>query len=301
MPTIAPIHTIALSGRYSVRGMEGEMIDALLSIAQWLRDNNYTVLIDKEAHQYLHNCPYAQVNLVDVPSICQLVIVVGGDGTMLGVARQLAGSKIPLVGINSGRVGFITDIGLSQWQQALEAILSGHYASEHRTLIAGSVWRDQQCVHSAQALNDIVLLRSAGAGMVDLHVEVDGHFMVEERGDGLIVATPTGSTAYSLSLGGPIMHPNLPGLVLTAIAPHALSNRPIIVPDTAEISIRIKSDDALSISFDMQIYNDLEHDDLVRIQRAPAAIIFWHPHNWNYYETLRQKLHWHLPPKRGNG
>ena len=225
-----------------------------------------------------------------------LAIVLGGDGTMLGIARQLAPYQVPLIGINQGRLGFMTDIPIEQMHTALSQMLAGHHQLEHRTLLEGKVIRDGREISSGLAFNDIVVARGAGAGMVELKVTVDDHFMYNQRSDGLIVSTPTGSTAYALSAGGPLLHPNVAGIVFVPIAPHALSNRPIVVPDSSKIIIEISAVREASVNFDMQSFDKLTVGDQIHIKRSSHEIGFLHPQNWNYYHTLREKMHWNEYP-----
>jgi len=223
-------------------------------------------------------------------------VVMGGDGTMLGIARQLAKYDIPLIGINLGRLGFITDIPVERMLPALGEILQGKATAEKRSLLEGRVMRDGQMMFCGVAVNDVVVARGSGAGMAELRVTVDGQFMYNQRSDGLIVSTPTGSTAYALSAGGPLLHPKVRGIVLVPIAPHALSNRPIAVPDTSEIVVEIVSGRDISVNFDMQTFASLQHGDEIVISRSPNTITFLHPEGWSYYHTLRAKLHWHEYP-----
>jgi NAD+ kinase len=218
--------------------------------------------------------------------------VVGGDGTMLGIGRQLARHGVPLIGINQGRLGFITDIPLDKYRTVLPPMLAGQYEEDHRTLIHAQVVRDGASVFEALAMNDVVVNRGATSGMVELRVEVDGHFVANQRADGLIVATPTGSTAYALSAGGPLLHPSTPGWVLVPIAPHTLSNRPIVLPDNVEITIELVSGRGASANFDMQSLASLLHGDRITVRRSEYAVRFLHPKGWTYFDTLRKKLHW---------
>jgi NAD+ kinase len=223
---------------------------------------------------------------------CDLCLVVGGDGTMLGIGRKLAQYGVPLIGINQGRLGFITDIRLDQYQTVLPPMLAGQYEEDHRSLMQARVMRDGHCVFSAQAMNDVVVNRGATSGMVELRVEVDGRFVANQRADGLIVATPTGSTAYSLSAGGPLLHPSLPGWVLVPIAPHTLSNRPIVLANAAEVAIEIVAGRDASANFDMQSLASLMHGDRIVVTRSDHHVRFLHPKGWSYFDTLREKMHW---------
>jgi len=223
---------------------------------------------------------------------CDLCVVVGGDGTMLGIGRQLARWGTPLIGINQGRLGFITDIPLGEYHQVLPDMLAGAFEEDHRPLLLGRVLRDGQCVFEAFAMNDVVVNRGAASGMVELSVEVDGHFIANYRADGIIVATPTGSTAYSLSAGGPLLHPQLPGWSLVPISPHTLSNRPIVLADPGQITIEIVGGRDANASFDMQLLTSLHHGDRIVVRRSEHRVRFLHPKGWSYFDTLREKLHW---------
>jgi NAD+ kinase len=223
-------------------------------------------------------------------------IAMGGDGTMLGLARGLAPYDVPLIGINQGRLGFMTDIPLDGMLPALEQMLAGRYQTETRTMLEGRVVRDGQDMHVGRAFNDVVVSRGAGAGMAELRVDVDGKFMYNQRSDGLIISTPTGSTAYALSAGGPLLHPSLGGIVMVPIAPHALSNRPIVLPDSSEIVVEIMRGRDITVNFDMQTFASLQAHDRIIIRRSPHTVTFLHPESWSYYHTLREKLHWNEYP-----
>ena len=224
---------------------------------------------------------------------CDIAVVVGGDGTMLGFAREMSRHQVPLVGINAGRLGFITDIPLDRYKESLAPIVAGDYEEEHRSMLEGGVWRDGECIFEGLSLNDVVVSRGATAGMVELRVDVDDDFVANLRADGLIVATPTGSTAYALSAGGPIMHPSIGGWVVVPIASHTLSNRPIVLPDAGEVRIGIVSGKDVSANFDMHNLASLLHGDQIRVRRSQRQVRFLHPRGWSYYATLRRKLRWY--------
>jgi NAD+ kinase len=221
-----------------------------------------------------------------------LAVAVGGDGTMLAAARQLATLNVPVIGINQGRLGFITDIALNNFEHTLAPMLQGSFVTEQRHLLHGEVIRAGQSVFSAIAMNDVVVNRGATEGMVEISISVDGKFVAKQRADGLIVATPTGSTAYALSAGGSLLHPSLAGWILVPIAPHNLSNRPIVLPDSGEIVIEVLSDRDASVNFDMQSLANLQPGDRIVVKRAQHAAQFLHPVGWNYFDSLRHKLHW---------
>ncbi|HZY19941.1 MAG TPA: NAD kinase [Ramlibacter sp.] len=265
---------------------------ALEDIAQFLAGEGCDVAIE---HDTATTSGITGYPVLDVPGIgakCDLGLVVGGDGTMLGIGRQLARFGVPLIGINQGRLGFITDIPLDRYRQVLSPMLRGEHEEDRRSLIDSCVMRDGECVFKALAMNDVVVNRGATSGMVELRVEVDGHFVANQRADGLIVATPTGSTAYSLSAGGPLLHPANPTWVLVPIAPHTLSNRPIVLPDSGEIAIELVAGRDASANFDMQSLASLLHGDRILVRRSEHQARFLHPRGWTYYDTLRKKLHW---------
>ena len=279
---------VAIIGKYQAPGAR----KAVDEIAHFLHDEGCDVSLEEET---AHNTGLTQYNALNVAAVgaqCQLALVVGGDGTMLGIGRQLARYGVPLVGINQGRLGFITDIPFDSFRDKLSHILRGQYEEDARALMAASVWRDGRCVFEATALNDVVVNRGGVASMIELRVEVDGHFVANQRADGLIIASPTGSTAYALSAGGPMMHPAIGGWVIVPIAPHTLSNRPVVLPSHSEIAVEIVSGKDASANFDMQSLTSLMHGDRIVVRRSPHALRLLHPVGWSYFDTLRKKLHW---------
>jgi NAD+ kinase len=260
-------------------------------LAQYLHTEGCEVVFERETAANAGLQGYAALDVNEIGRDCDLAIVVGGDGTMLGFGRKLAPHGVPLIGINQGRLGFITDIPLDQMQEVLRPMLRGQYEVDDRSLMHGKVWRDGHCVFDALAMNDVVVNRGSTAGMVELRVEVDGHFVARQRADGLIIATPTGSTAYALSAGGPLLYPNLPSWVMVPIAPHTLSNRPLVLADSGEIGIELMSGDA-SANFDMQSLASLLVGDRITVRRSAHHARFLHPVGWSYFDTLRKKLHW---------
>ena len=286
------LKTIALVVRPNTAGIE----QPVQQLVDFLQHSGYRVVFEAGTAEHLALPGIEAMSAADVGATAQCVIVLGGDGTMLGIARQLAPYDVPLVGINLGRLGFMTDIPVERMIPALDAILSGKARSEKRTMLEGCVKRDGETIHCGQAVNDVVVARGAGAGMIELKVTVDGKFMYNQRSDGLIISTPTGSTAYALSAGGPLLHPTLGGIALVPIAPHALSNRPIVVPDTSTITVEIVAGRDTSVNFDMQTFASLMHGDQIIIARSPHYMTFLHPEGWTYYDTLREKLHWNEYP-----
>jgi len=286
---------VALIGKYHAnvsRGQSSQLRGVLEDLTHYLGGLGCEVSIELETAS---NAGLTGHPVLDVPGIgqhCDLGLVVGGDGTMLGIARQLARFDVPLIGINQGRLGFITDLPLDDFRARLAPMLLGEHEEDSRSLMHARVMRDGHCVFDALAMNDVVVSRGAVSGMVELRVEVDGHFVANQRADGMIIATPTGATAYSLSAGGPLLHPSIPGWVLVPIAPHTLSNRPIVLSDQTEVAIEIVAGRDASANFDMQSLTSLLHGDRITVRRSVHRVRFLHPRGWSYFDTLRRKLHW---------
>jgi NAD+ kinase len=278
----------ALVGKYQAQGIRG----VLEEIAHFLVRQGLEVSLEEQTAQNTGMLDYGALSPAQVGAECDIAFVVGGDGTMLGIARQLARHGTPLVGINQGRLGFMTDVPVSQFAQILAPMIAGDYEEERRTMLEGDVWRDGHSIFDGFAMNDVVVSRGAAASMVELKIDIGDEFVANLRSDGLIIASPTGSTAYSLSAGGPILHPGIAGWVLVPIAPHDLSNRPIVLPDTGEVSIEIVAGREASVSFDMQSLASLMHGDRIGVRRSAHQVRFLHPRGWSYYATLRRKLHW---------
>ena len=284
--------TIALVVRQNTDGIA----ESVTRIVDFLQSAGHTVVFESDTAAHLDFPGVRTLSAPEIGAVADAAIVMGGDGTMLGLARQLAPYDVPLIGINQGRLGFMTDIPLERMLPVLAEILGGKFKAERRTLLEGSVLRDGATIHVGLAVNDVVVARGAGAGMAELKVHVDDHFMYNQRSDGLIISTPTGSTAYALSAGGPLLHPSLGGIVLVPIAPHALSNRPIVLPDSSRIEIEIVRGRDISVNFDMQTFASLLQQDRIVITRSAHTITFLHPQDWSYYHTLREKLHWNEYP-----
>ena len=286
---------VALIGKYQAvaTGAAGASSrQALEDIAHFLSAQGCEVAFETDTAANMSITGYPVLDVPTIGAQCDLGLVVGGDGTMLGIGRQLARFGVPLIGINQGRLGFITDIPYEGFQKTLGPMLRGEHEEDHRSLMHAKVMRDGRCVFDALAMNDVVVNRGATSGMVELRVEVDGHFVANQRCDGLIIATPTGSTAYALSAGGPLLHPSIPGWVLVPIAPHTLSNRPIVLANASEIAIEVVAGRDASANFDMQSLASLLHGDRISVTRSQHHVRFLHPRGWTYFDTLRQKLHW---------
>ena len=283
-----PFRHVALFGKYQAQGVR----PILEEIAQFLVRCGAEVSVDEDTATNSGWMDFGALSMDELAKVCDLAVVVGGDGTMLGIGRELARHNIPLIGINQGRLGFITDIPATDWRGALAPMIEGNYEQESRSMIEGGVWRDGEQIFQGFALNDVVV-RSINPSMIEVRVTVGGDPVANLRCDGMIVATPTGSTAYALSAGGPILHPDIGGWALVPVASHTLSNRPIVLPDDLEVVAELVQGKEASANFDMQSFASLLPQDQVRIQRSRHKARFLHPRGWSYYATLRQKLHWH--------
>jgi NAD+ kinase len=282
-------HHAALVGKYQADGI----LPLLEEIAHFLLRQGLEVSFERQTALSTGVTDFEALTIDQIGAQCDLAVVVGGDGTMLGIARELARHNLPLVGINQGRLGFITDVPISHFRDALAPMIAGDYEEDFRAMLKGEVWRDGECIFEGLSLNDVVVSRGATASMVELRVDIGDEFVANLRADGLIVASPTGSTAYSLSAGGPILHPGIAGWVVVPIASHTLSNRPIVLPDTGPVRITVVAGRDASANFDMQSIASLLHGDQVRVQRSAHKVRFLHPRGWSYYATLRRKLRWY--------
>ncbi|WP_322030741.1 NAD kinase [Paraburkholderia sp. J76] len=284
--------TVALVGRSNTPGIA----EPLSALAQTISKRGFEVVFEAQTAEEIGAQGYPALQPAEIGARADVAVVLGGDGTMLGIGRQLAPYRTPLIGINHGRLGFITDIAFSEMQEVVPQLLAGSFEREERSLLESRITRDGDPIYHALAFNDVVVNRSGFSGMAELRVNVDGRFMYNQRSDGLIVATPTGSTAYALSSQGPILHPQLQGIVLVPIAPHALSNRPIVLPDDSKVSIQIVAGRDVNVNFDMQSFTALELNDVIEVRRSRHTVPFLHPVGYSYFRTLRKKLHWNEHP-----
>jgi NAD+ kinase len=265
-----------------------------LSVLYGYLKPQYDVIIAADSADYINDisvvsCPTAQLG-----QHCDLVIVVGGDGTFLSAARATADYDVPLIGINLGRLGFLVDISPSELPDKLHTMLQGNYVEEKRSILHAKVIRNKQVIHEENAVNEIAILRWVTPSMIEIVTKIDNVFLNSQRSDGLIVSTPTGSTAYSLSAGGPILHPTLNALVLVPLNPHTLSNRPIVIDDSAEIEIsfcQTKQINAL-VTCDHVEIPDVLISDKILIKKYPKPVRILHPVGHDFFQILRSKLNW---------
>ncbi len=285
-----PIRTVGLFGKYGSKGAGG----VIEKVCGFLRGRGLEVLLEQATAEFMEKPCAPSRSLDEIGNEIDLDVVAGGDGTMLHVARRMAPHGVPLIGINLGRLGFLTDIPTERMQVDLAHILDGEFESEDRILIEAEVVRDGKVLHTANALNDAVINKGALARLIEFETWVDGEFVNSTRADGIIVATPTGSTAYALSAGGPILHPTLPALVIVPICPHTLSDRPLAVGSDSRIEIVMAatSQQSAHVTFDGQTNFALHDQDRIRMRRAAQPAILIHPKRRNHYEVLRVKLGW---------
>jgi len=281
-------NTVAIIGRNESPGIA----KALAALGEYLRKQGCAVLVEKETAAINGAAGFPVADYPAIGARADLAVVQGGDGSMLSAARSLAGRDVPLVGVNQGRLGFMTDIASSEMIEAMGEILAGKYAVEERTMLAAEVRRDAAITFTTLALNDAVVNKGSVGRLIEFVVNIDSEFVYDLRADGLIVTTPTGSTAYALSANGPIVQPGVPGFALVPISPHTLSNRPIMISDRSTIEISLKRAGDARLHFDGQLQCDLQEGDRVVIRRAEHTIKFVHPPGYSYFTMLREKLHW---------
>jgi NAD+ kinase len=280
--------TVALIGKYK----SPEITEPLLALAEFLTGRRIRVIVDELTASHARVLNYTTLALKEIGEQADLAIVLGGDGTMLNIARTLAPFDVPLVGVNQGRLGFLTDISVGTMLETITSVLGGGCVTEHRMLLSAEVYRGKERVLDVLAFNDAVVSKGVQGSMIEFDVHVDGQFVYDQRSDGIIVATPTGSTAYALSAGGPILDPSLKLIALVPICPHALSNRPIVLTGDARVEIRIVQANDARAHFDSHSHFELEDGDRVAVKRYPKEVRLLHPDGHNYYHMLREKLHW---------
>ena len=280
--------TVALIGKYK----SPEIAEPLLKLARFLEERHVKVLLDRLTASHIGGCPYPVLRLEDLGQQADLAIVIGGDGTMLNIARTFAPYNVALVGINQGRLGFLTDISIDTMFETIGAILDGKFVAEDRMLLASEIFSGGERVFEVLAFNDVVISKGIKGSMMEFELRIDGQFIYSQRSDGLIVATPTGSTAYALSSGGPIVHPSLNLMTLVPVCPHTLSNRPIVIGSDCTIEIIVHGADDPHAHFDSHSHFDLREGDRIVVRRYPHAISLLHPLGHSYYGMLREKLNW---------
>ena len=275
-------------GIITKKGMPGA-VNAVRGVVKSLRKKGFEVFVEPEFAAALRIKGYLRN---EIPAHADMIIVLGGDGTILHAAGLIGGREIPILGVNLGGLGFITEITLNEISDAINKIASGKYDLEERIMLSARVYRGEKQVFKAGALNDVVIHKSALARMIEFDARVDRRYVTTLRADGLIISTPTGSTAHSLSAGGPILYPTLGAFVVTPICPHTLTNRPIVLPDKFILEVSIKMGDEVYLTLDGQVGFPLKSEDTVKVRKAGYKTKFIRLSGRDYFEVLRTKLKW---------
>jgi NAD+ kinase len=281
---------ISLIGKFQ----SADGAETVLGLAHFLRTRGLEPWIEEGTAAAIGDAAddFTTATYAEIASEADLAVVIGGDGTLLNAARQLGERAVPLVGVNLGRLGFLTDLSRADAQRQLGEILDGHYNAESRFMLDAEVLRDGARIFHTLALNDVVVNRGNLGRMIEFELSVDGEFVYCLRSDGMIIATPTGSTAYALSANGPILHPGVGGVALVPLCPHALSARPVTLPDSCHIEIVLKPPHDARIHFDGVAFCDVSAGDRLRIVRSPLEVRLLHPGGYSYFAMLREKLRW---------
>lgn len=282
--------TIGLIGRLG----SAKVVETLKRLIRFLHEGGYHVILEDRTATVLLDHGQQEASRSLLGEICDLVIVVGGDGSLLGAARAFCRSGTPVLGVNRGRLGFLTDISPDDLEEKVGQVLAGDYAIEERFLLDAEVYRNDTLVGGADALNDVVVHPGKAVRMIEFELFIDDQFVYSQRSDGLIIATPTGSTAYALSGGGPIVHPRIDAITLVPMFPHTLSSRPIVIDAASEIRIHIgETNEAYPhVSCDGQTRVVSKPDDVLYVRRKPQRLKLVHPPGHNFYEVCRSKLGW---------
>ncbi len=280
------IHTVGIISKPKI----ARAPEIVCGLIQWLKNRSVDYRCDQQTAVYAGADEY--FSREELPDGCDLIIVLGGDGTLLSAARAVGGRDIPLFAVNLGHLGFLTAIQVEDLYPELERALRGEHRIGRRRMVDCEVRRKGQTIGSYDALNDVVITKTELARMIDLDTHVDSHFVAAYKADGLIISTPTGSTAYSLSAGGPVIFPSVNAFCITPICPHMLTNRPVIVPDTSVINILVHGEDGTYLTIDGQVGEPLSKGDLVVCRSSPKTIQLIRPPQMLFFDVLREKLKW---------
>jgi NAD+ kinase len=274
-----------------VKPNDTEAFGTACELSDWLRNNNIEQI--GEPCVWSENPAQDETERTDIAENADLIVVLGGDGTMISTARMVGDHQVLVLGINYGSLGYLTDFRIEEMTPALEAILCGEYDIDSRVMLHAEHWRGDEMLAKGRVLNDVVINKAALARIIEIEVSLNGLYVNSFRADGLIVATPTGSTAYNLSAGGPIIYPSMNAVVLTPICPFTLTNRPIVIPDTAMIEMKLLNEnEGVVLTLDGQIGHTLQSGDCVRIRKSRTTFNLVQPPNRNYFDVLRNKLKW---------
>ena len=280
-----------------VKPHQPDALETLCALTMWLSDRGITFVglpeIEHEQIEHQTGCKVQVVGESDMPAQVDLMLVLGGDGTMIATSRMLCDNQIPIIGVNYGGLGYLAEFPIEEMFPALAAILDGEYKVQQRLMLRVELWRGEELVTQNRVLNDVVINKSALARIIEIEAYLNDQFVNLFRADGLIVATPTGSTAYNLSAGGPIIFPSMNAMVITPICPFTLSNRPIVVPDDSVIEVRLVTEnEEVALTLDGQVGFSLRAGDRILIRKSHTTFNLVQPPNRNYFEVLRNKLKW---------
>ena len=290
----AKFRNLALVGKYQ----SPDVAESVMAIARFLRESGLMVWIEQGTASSIGGAgDFPVASYEHIGGEADLAVVIGGDGTMLHTARRLVEYGVPLAGVNLGRLGFLTDIALNDAQRGLGEIIAGRYTEESRFMLDAEVLRGGTRVFHTLALNDVVVNKGNLGRMIEFDLSIDGEYVYTQRSDGMIVSTPTGSTAYAMSANGPILHPSVGGIALVPLCPHALTARPITLPDHCRIDIELLPPQDARVHFDGQARFDLRAGDVVRMTRSAQSLRLLHPESYSYFAMLREKLHWSATPR----
>ena len=286
----SPFQRIGIIGKFG----DAVIANTLNELYRYLHNRGHSLIVDQQNADLINDYQVARTDINSLPQHCDLIIAVGGDGTFLTAARAAADYQIPLLGVNLGRLGFLTDISPEQLASHLEPILNGQFVAEQRPLLNTAIIRDDQIIHQQTAVNEVVVHRWVTPSMLEIVTRIDGVYLNTQRSDGLIIATPTGSTAYALSAGGPILHPSLNALVLVPLNPHTLSNRPIVIDDQVDIEINFIQTKQIAalVTCDHLEIPEVRISDKIIVNKAKQSINILHPQHHDFFHILRSKLNW---------
>jgi len=280
-----------------VKPHQPDALDTLCRLTEWLNQKGIQLVGQAEiAHEQIEQQTGCAVKIVpddQLASSVDLILVLGGDGTMIATARMIGDAEVPVMGVNYGGLGYLAEFPIEELFAALDSILSGQYKVQKRVMLAIELWRGEELITRNRVLNDVVVNKSALARIIEIEAYLDSQFVNLFRADGLIVATPTGSTAYNLSAGGPVLYPSMNAVVITPICPFTLSNRPIVVPDESVIEVRLITDnEEVALTLDGQVGFPLKARDRIVIRKSRTTFNLVQPPNRNYFDVLRDKLRW---------
>lgn len=280
-----------------VKPHQPDALQTICRLVEWLAEREITLVgmpeLDRERIEHETGCAIESVAPEDLAAHVDLITVLGGDGTMIATARMIGDREVPVLGVNYGSLGYLAEFRIEEMFPALESILEGNYQVDTRVMLAAELFRKGEMLRRTRVLNDVVINKSALARIIEIETSLNNQFVNSFRADGLIVSTPTGSTAYNLSAGGPVIYPSMNAVVITPICPFTLSNRPLVVPDDAVIELHLKTpNEEVALTLDGQVGVPLEFEDRIVIKKSRTAFHLIQPANRNYFDVLRDKLRW---------